>query len=175
MPHMLREHEYTALGRVAVHAALLEAIVESFLSDAITPDLEVGVRAVRGMSFDVRAAMLGDLIAVRLAGTGHPEGILPVLKEARELMNQRNEFLHGLWQFDADANLEVRKRLRKTGEFHTRAVSADDLNRTADRLGIVAENLHYMYFDAAFDLGVFELSAPGEWKRVEPRRGLDYR
>lgn len=175
MPHILRAHEYAALGRVAAQAALLEAIVESFLSDAITPDLEVGIRAVRNMSFDVRAAMLGDIISVRLVETEHPEGILPLLKEARELMNQRNEFLHGLWQFDADANLEVRKRQRKTGEFRTRAVSADDLNHTADRLGVLADNLHYMYFDAAFDLGIFEMDAPGEWKRVKPRRGIDYR
>ncbi|MDQ1111150.1 hypothetical protein QE418_000598 [Microbacterium testaceum] len=175
MPHVLRDHEYAALGRVAAQASLLDAVVEQFLSDAITHDVEVGLRAIRGMQFEAKAIMLADLVTLRLEGTEHPEAILPHLEEARRLMHDRNEFLHGLWEFDADANLGVRKRVRKTGLVRTRAVSADDMNRTAQRLGELAEDLNWMHHGAAFDLGILEMESPGTWVRVTPKRGLDNR
>lgn len=170
MVHVLRDFEHAAIGRVAVAASHLDAVIEQFLADAITHDPQVGVIVVKGMAFERKLDMLVAILAVRLPGSEDRAELQPLLEEAKKLMQRRNEYLHGLWQFDADANLEVRNRVRKTGAFKVISVSADDLNGVADRIETVAAEIEEAYLDMLVDMGVYVPQSPGVWTRVPAHR-----
>ncbi|WP_426321867.1 hypothetical protein [Microbacterium sp. E-13] len=170
MTHILRENEYAALGRVAVSAARLDAVIELFLADAITHDSQVGIAIVKGLPFERKVGMLREILALRLPESDDRAELLPHLEAAALLMRDRNEYLHGLWQFDADSNLEVRSRARKTGEFRVRSVSADDLGNAATRLDELSALVEDAYLDMLVDLGAFTAISPGVWQRLPPHR-----
>lgn len=71
---------------------------------------------------------------------------------------------------DADANLEVRNRVRRTGAFKVISVSADDLNGVADRIEIVAAEIEDAYLEMLVDIGVYLPQSPGVWTRVPAHR-----
>lgn len=160
----------TPLGRVAVAASHLDAVIEQFLADAITHDPQVGVIVVKGMAFERKLDMLVAILAVRLPESEDRAELQPLLEEAKKFMQRRNEYLHGLWQLDADAKLEVLNRVRKTGAFKVISVSADDLNGVADRIEIVAAEIEDAYLDMLVDIGVYVPQSPGVWTRVPAHR-----
>ncbi|KRA24075.1 hypothetical protein ASD65_06275 [Microbacterium sp. Root61] len=170
MADILRENEYAALGRVAVAAARLDAVIELFLSDAITHDSQVGITVAKGLPFERKTRMLTEILALRLPESEDRAALKPLIEEAANLMRERNTYVHGLWQFDADSNLEVKNRLRKNGEFRIRSVSVDDLNRTAIRLDELSALIEDLYLEMLVDLGAFTAVTAGVWRRVAPHR-----
>lgn len=170
MGHILSESQYAAIGRVAAQAARLDAVLEGFLADALSHDTEVALVAVTGMPFDRKSHMLETILAVRIPGSEELQEAKPLLASARDLMKDRNEFLHGMWQFDADANLEVRTRERKTRKLKVRAASVDDLAETARRITFVANELEGLWMDLLRDIGAYRATEPGVWQQIRPHR-----
>lgn len=172
MPQMLNQVQYAAIGRVATQAARLDSLLESFLADAITNDADVAVIATRNLFFERRVDLLLEVLSVRVPESEELNRLRPVLGEAKRLMKDRNQFLHGLWQFDAEANLEVRNRVRSTGKLAVRAVSVEELMKTADRIDAVAEQIEDLYLDMLVDIGAYRPLSPGIWRRIPPHRPL---
>lgn len=170
MSHQLSNAQYAAIGRVATQAARLDSLIEGFLADALTHDTDVAIVAIRGMFFERKVEMLGEILAIRVPKSEEWEQLKPALSQAKQLMKDRNLFLHGLWQFDADANLEVRSRVRRTGKFAARSVSVEELAETANRIGAIAEEIEDLYLDMLVDIGVYRPLGPGVWRRVPSHR-----
>jgi hypothetical protein len=95
--HVLSDFQYAAIGRVAAQAALLEAMIDEFLTDAVTHDAQVGVIVTKSMAFDRKIDMLEEILEVRVSGSEQWRLLKPLLKQARGFMYERNMYLHGLW------------------------------------------------------------------------------
>ena len=93
-----------------------------------------------------------------------------LLADVRRLMKDRNEFLHGLWHLDGDANLQVQTRVRRTMKLKVRPVSSDDLTKTAHQIADVANELEGLWMDMLVDIGAYFAVEPGRWQQIAPHR-----
>lgn len=170
MSRALTDKQYAALGRLAVEAAHLESIIEHFVADSITHDSEVSHLVLAGMPFDRRVALLMSILSVRLPDAPARQSLTPLLEESKRLMQDRNRYLHGLWETNAQAKTQVSNRRRKDGLLDVRTVSVEDLEAASHRLASVALRIDQAYTDMLLDIGAFELVPAGYWRRIPPHR-----
>lgn len=170
MPHILNDAQHAAIGRVATQAARLEAVLEGFLVDALTHDTEVALVAVAGAQFERKTRMLEAILDVRIPTSEDLPAVRKLLEEARAVMQERNAFLHGMWQFDADANLQVQNRERSSRKIKVRAVSVEDLDETARRMTFLADEIEGSWMDLLADIGAYRALEPGLWQQISPHR-----
>jgi hypothetical protein len=141
----LGQNEYAAIGKIAVHSAILDAEVVDYIGN-LTPGVKVPPNLGPKLN-DLRSYVKARTETADPVGWKELEKILD---KTIELVRQRNTFVHGLWEADPVDPKDRTKAIGRNTNSRTRiveVVSAKD----ADRIGQSLRNARMLLLHLLHD------------------------
>jgi hypothetical protein len=130
-------HEFHAeLGRLITASALVESELESIIRWMLEADQRGAEIVTATMDFRRKLDVVQALIADYKSDDADYQKIAAVCRECHALYNERNSFVHGMWQ---QGKLQNRRSLAlastKGGAFRVtfKDIAPDDIRRLADK------------------------------------------
>ena len=135
-----------ALGRVTFGFCLLEGVLEECLWEILAEPEPLVCQAITAeLSFRRRLDLLSSLHRLREPDSGRQETLRNLLGEAQRIEERRNELVHSLWRFDAEAQAMVRTKAtakRRGLRIDSRPVATSELLDLLNWISDVHAKLH---------------------------------
>lgn len=134
------------LGRLVTAAALVENEMESIIRWLLEPNYERGGEMIiADMDFRRKANMVRTLISEFPNRPAEYDEIAGIMLEVHRLYDERNEFIHGIWERSLiRGHRRLRRATARDGKLRAklRTVKPEDVRNLADRLADCAERIN---------------------------------
>ena len=130
------DEHYSAIGRITVHFALLDAMVTGTIAVLLSPDLRLGHIVTDKMTFGPKLDLLGRLletlpeygVAVDLAAAQS------AIRKAKTANEARNEIIHALHWGEDETTGDFARWNAKRGEILISSASIEDLSKALESI-----------------------------------------
>ncbi len=134
-----------ALGRISANFQALEASIAFLTWSLINADQTIGQIITSQVSFNRLCDLLSSLFRYRVKEQALLEKLEEILRKASEAEQRRNTVIHSVWMTDDVSGepfrLKITSKRKKGLDIHTENIDAAELNKIADFIRNVAEDM----------------------------------